>query len=172
MHYGVKGQEWGKRQYQNYDGSYTPEGLRRLHERYNEKRKLLDEKHTQASKDLSAKRAVNNLAETMTKLQGEVAGAMFRSGLLDYFHKNPSGTGTAIIRVGDDYIFGHQDELEKQLANLAEAGKSLKDIEILYKNAYNTAEVSVDEHGRVTGNTDHIDALIAAAKEKRKGVTK
>lgn len=28
-HYGVKGQKWGERRYQNEDGSYTPEGMRR-----------------------------------------------------------------------------------------------------------------------------------------------
>lgn len=28
-HYGVKGQKWGVRRYQNYDGTYTPKG--RIH---------------------------------------------------------------------------------------------------------------------------------------------
>jgi len=31
FHYGIKGQKWGVRRYQNYDGSYTKRGL----ERYN-----------------------------------------------------------------------------------------------------------------------------------------
>lgn len=29
-HYGIKGQKWGVRRYQNEDGSYTDEGLKRL----------------------------------------------------------------------------------------------------------------------------------------------
>ena len=28
-HYGIKGQKWGVRRYQNADGSYTKEGLNR-----------------------------------------------------------------------------------------------------------------------------------------------
>jgi hypothetical protein len=29
MHHGIKGQKWGIRRYQNPDGSYTPEGMKR-----------------------------------------------------------------------------------------------------------------------------------------------
>lgn len=32
-HYGIKGQQWGRRRYQNEDGSYTPEGKRRYAEK-------------------------------------------------------------------------------------------------------------------------------------------
>ena len=28
-HYGIKGQQWGERRYQNEDGSLTPEGMER-----------------------------------------------------------------------------------------------------------------------------------------------
>lgn len=40
-HHGIKGQKWGVRRYQNYDGSHTPEGRER--ERYR-KRQERDEK--------------------------------------------------------------------------------------------------------------------------------
>lgn len=30
MHYGIKGQKWGIRRYQNEDGSYTPAGRKRM----------------------------------------------------------------------------------------------------------------------------------------------
>ena len=31
-HFGIKGQKWGIRRYQNYDGSYTQAGLKRYQE--------------------------------------------------------------------------------------------------------------------------------------------
>jgi len=40
MHYGIKGQKWGERRFQNPDGSLTPEGIRRYNqykEKYGEK---------------------------------------------------------------------------------------------------------------------------------------
>lgn len=127
---------------------------------------MLREKHAQASKDLSVKRAINDLADTKAKLQGEVAGAMYRSGLLDHFYKQPAGT--AIVRVGNDFIFGRKDELEKQLQNLSDSGKSLKDIEVIAKNAYDTTIVSIDEHGKVTGNRSYVDDYIEAWKQEHK----
>lgn len=166
MHYGVKNQKWGERRYQDEDGNYTDEGIRHYRELRKKREEELREKHTQASKDLSAKRAVNNLADTKAKLQGEVAGAMYRSGLLDHFYKQPAGT--AIIRVGNDFIFGHKDELEKQLQNLSDSGKSLKDIEILATNVYDTTVVDIDENGKVTGNRSYVDNYIEAWKQEHK----
>ena len=39
VHYGVLGQKWGIRRYQNYDGTYTKRGLAR----YNKSKEVYDE---------------------------------------------------------------------------------------------------------------------------------
>lgn len=59
-HYGIKGQKWGVRRYQNEDGSYTSEGLKRRIKNLTEKAKkedLLDER----SKD---EKRLNKAADT------------------------------------------------------------------------------------------------------------
>ena len=34
IHYGIQGQKWGNRRFQNEDGTYTPEGLERRRSGY------------------------------------------------------------------------------------------------------------------------------------------
>ena len=43
-HHGIKGQKWGVRRYQNYDGTYTQKGLARRQkyvDEYNEAKKTI-----------------------------------------------------------------------------------------------------------------------------------
>ena len=45
-HHGIKGQRWGVRRYQNYDGSYTQAGMKRYNsalEKYNKKSEIANE---------------------------------------------------------------------------------------------------------------------------------
>lgn len=49
MHYGVKGQKWGIRRYQNYDGTYTQRGVQRYKkavENFNDKKAAYDKAKT------------------------------------------------------------------------------------------------------------------------------
>lgn len=39
-HFGIKGQKWGRRRYQNKDGSLTPEGKKRYSEDYQSMREI------------------------------------------------------------------------------------------------------------------------------------
>lgn len=57
-HHGIKGQRWGVRRYQNYDGSYTKKGLKRYQESEtaytNAKGKLKEAKASKNTDDIKA----------------------------------------------------------------------------------------------------------------------
>ena len=62
MHYGVKGQEWGVRRYQNKDGSLTPEGRKRAKQ---DADKLSDamKKHLDSTNDFQRSLKITHLVD-------------------------------------------------------------------------------------------------------------
>ena len=67
-HHGIKGQKWGVRRYQNYDGSYTKKGLARYNkavDNYKDKKNKLQE--ARQSHDKSAIRSAKNEASTAAR---------------------------------------------------------------------------------------------------------
>ena len=63
-HYGIKGQKWGVRRFQNSDGSYTSEGKRRAQQQ--EKKEMKDEDLRKAINRLSLEKTYKNLTKTPT----------------------------------------------------------------------------------------------------------
>lgn len=61
VHYGVKGQKWGVRRYQNKDGSYTSAGKRRRRENSS------DYEETRGLRKLSAKKLSNEELRKLNK---------------------------------------------------------------------------------------------------------
>ena len=59
-HYGIQGQQWGLRRYQNPDGSLTPEGKERFHARYVESEGLQRNKNH-----------IQGLTDTLKSLAGD-----------------------------------------------------------------------------------------------------
>lgn len=57
-HHGIKGQRWGIRRYQNYDGSYTQAGLKRYNTAVDEYEKIRDSQSSSMSERKDAKRNV------------------------------------------------------------------------------------------------------------------
>ena len=74
-HHGIKGQKWGIRRYQNYDGSYTQRGLKRYYEskdayeKANEKYKTTKEWYKSNKKESGAKAKLTNARIEKTKLK-------------------------------------------------------------------------------------------------------
>lgn len=74
-HHGIKGQRWGIRRYQNYDGSYTQRGLKRYYEskdayeKANEKYKMTKEWYKSNKKESGAKTKLTNARIEKTKLK-------------------------------------------------------------------------------------------------------
>lgn len=61
VHYGIKGQKWGVRRYQNKDGSYTSAGKRRRRENSS------DYEETRELRKLSAKKLSNEELKKLNK---------------------------------------------------------------------------------------------------------
>ena len=74
-HHGIKGQRWGIRRYQNYDGSYTQRGLKRYneskeaYEKANEKYKATKEWYKENKNTPGAKNKLINARMEKTKLK-------------------------------------------------------------------------------------------------------
>lgn len=66
IHHGIKGQKWGVRRYQNYDGSYTQTGLKRY-------RQSLDRYNSSVIKLEEAKRSGNGLEISRAKSEAKEA---------------------------------------------------------------------------------------------------
>lgn len=83
-HHGIKGQKWGIRRYQNYDGSYTQAGMKRYNaslEKYNQaNERYKTAKKTKASKTeitnarMQRKRAKNQLDKDYAHLKQDKLG--------------------------------------------------------------------------------------------------
>ena len=63
-HHGIKGQRWGVRRYQNYDGSYTKAGLTRYQKKMNKRKSRID-------KMVAEGKQLNDMGETSTRLVAE-----------------------------------------------------------------------------------------------------
>ena len=71
MHYGIKGQKWGIRRYQNYDGTYTQRGVQRYKkavENFNDKKAAYDK--AKESKDPSKIASAKSEMQT-AKMEGD-----------------------------------------------------------------------------------------------------
>lgn len=72
-HHGIKGQKWGIRRYQNFDGSYTQAGMKRYNKSLEDYQKA-DARYRQAKAEHKAAKRSDNYQETVTKA-GELTNA-------------------------------------------------------------------------------------------------
>lgn len=60
-HWGIKGMKWGRRRYQNKDGSLTPAGKKRYEEVHDDYKKVHDSKSVKAMSDKELRERNNRL---------------------------------------------------------------------------------------------------------------
>lgn len=102
-HHGIKGQRWGIRRYQNFDGSYTQAGLKRY---YN------SEKNYQTAKEHYRTTKSNYKQGSATKYDVNVAKSDYKM---------------AKQRMNKDYRHLKQDKLGDQGKNLYAQGRRITD---------------------------------------------
>ena len=101
IHHGILGMKWGVRRYQNYDGSYTKEGMRRY-------RKSLENYEEQKTKLQNAK--LNGDKETIRLAKGELK--------------------VAKRKLNKNYDQLYKDKLADKGKTLYQKGKTIKDNEV------------------------------------------
>lgn len=109
MHYGIKGQKWGIRRYQNEDGTRTAAGKKR--EQYNSNHEDYDKAHTTKSvktmSDAELRNRLNRLQ--MEKQYKQLSSTDVKRGK-DFVSKSlkvPTGVATATttaLRIYNNYV--------------------------------------------------------------------
>lgn len=127
IHYGTPGQKWGQRNYQNPDGTWTEEGLRRRRQYFAE-----DDSST------LSKKGIKIYNEAIEKMKSSDEGKEYKKKREEYYKKtrevtNKSRTAAykAINRESsneliDSYLDSHPKELEKWRKAYGEAYESLR----------------------------------------------
>lgn len=88
-HHGVKGQKWGVRRYQNYDGSLTAKGKQRLN--------VVGRKVSDTSKDEQAAKDIKSIHDTLTKKERKFVGMSYDGNDLDEYSANYYANGNTQV---------------------------------------------------------------------------
>ena len=148
-HYGIKGQKWGVRRYQNKDGSLTPAGKKRVGKEY----------------EKASKKTMRNLSKQHTRMYvdayNKAANDMNRGGIEKFNSEQRKKFGDNYAQ-RDGYMADYESMFTKRVAKYFD--KSLNDF---YKNDKNfqKCEQLVDKykmnewHELAMKNTVVIDEL-------------
>lgn len=124
-HHGIQGQKWGKRRYQNPDGTLTAEG--RIRYNSDGSRRKLDQRTNEYYKSVKKKRTEGNVKATVAA--GSAAAML--TGLAGWGMMSIplSMVSTATINAGRNAILNHKmkKELLADQAGLVKSGKKWVD---------------------------------------------
>lgn len=122
-HYGVKGQKWGVRRYQNKDGSLTPAGRKhQARQEYKAERNAAKAKYKNSMRDISGSDSDRNkrIAKRIAK---RVAAAVVMTATVSaaaaLYAKNPEAVNRVVSKVGKATVSG----LKKGGSKAISAGK-------------------------------------------------
>lgn len=118
-HYGVKGQKWGVRRYQNKDGSLTPAGRKRqAKQEYNAERKAAKAKYQNAKRDISGSDPDRNKRIAKRVATAAIMTATVATAAALYA-KNPKAANAVLSKMGNAAVSG----LKKGGNKAVDAGK-------------------------------------------------
>lgn len=118
-HYGIKGQKWGVRRYQNKDGSLTAAGRKRqAKQEYNAERKAAKAKYQNAKRDISGSDSDRN-----KRIAKKVATAVIMTATVSaaaaLYAKNPQAVNDVVSKLGNATV----SSLKKGGTKAINAGK-------------------------------------------------
>lgn len=144
QHYGIKGQKWGKRRYQNEDGTYTEEGKKRRRVGYTEEAKE-DEKSDNKS---TSERIVEKTFKEMTRKERRAAkkkarhDEKARKERREFNEKKKQAIEDGDIRFISDNIKRFSNE---EIDEAAKRYKKMSEIWKMDKDSRKDAEYFVDK---------------------------
>ena len=152
-HYGIKGQRWGVRRYQNEDGTYTSEGKERRYTK--EDYKSLKKEYRQKKKD------ANRLYKEKSK---EVWNKHGSRVLMGKKIKNEKEYKNTVRDINELRLFGNKkaQELYNDYKNLKIykanlKGKSPDSLNFIPKTYFNMLSSDIDEYGFINlENTKYV----------------
>lgn len=116
-HYGVKGQKWGVRRYQNKDGSLTTAGKRRqAKQEYNAERKAAKAKYKSAQRDIDSTDRNKRIAKKVATAAIMTATVAAAAAL---YSKNPKAVNDIVAKMGKSTV----SALKKGGSKAVDAGK-------------------------------------------------
>lgn len=159
-HYGIKGQEWGKRRFQNEDGSLTPEGRRR----YGLKSDYSNMTDQQLRDAITTKRTQNQYVDIMTK------DARKKRQDISNFVRTASSTAGSAVNLADKTILEKQrSDFDERIEKYKNHNKALAQQKIDVKKDNPNADFSKVD-ATIKENNEKIDFYKDA--KKNIGVTK
>lgn len=159
-HYGIKGQEWGKRRFQNEDGSLTPEGRRR----YGLKSDYSNMTDQQLRDAITTKRTQNQYVDIMTK------DARKKRQDISNFVRTASSTAGSVVNLADKTILEKQrSDFDERIEKYKNHNKALAQQKIDVKKDNPKADFSKVD-ATIKENNEKIDFYKDA--KKNIGVTK
>lgn len=198
-HYGIKGQKWDVRRYQDEDGNLTDEGRERYRKMQKERQAFKNSDEAKRNKQIARmkssadKKALSKAAKISQDIAHKIrleeeqngrsvvnmyteevddAVQCVMSGLLLWQYEMFNPGMSAVVRVGDDYVRGSYGEIESRFRALISSGKDISDIELISVDPMAKTVYDVDKNGRITNEWKLGDDEINRNKKRREQTNK
>lgn len=134
IHYGILGQKWGIRNYQNPDGTLTEEGRIRYSKEYNREKRRLGSNVNFARKQYAETAAYSNIHDRETRA-GEILVGIMSTGMATALAITNGALvglpmlamGAATIAIGESTLYRHDKQEILQSTYVSDLEKAMKE---------------------------------------------